>query len=165
MSTRNLGSFPLFLAAGIRDGTGITNTVVAAITPAAILGALFLETEADATGSITFAPLTGQVTVSKSQGRGKYLVTVTSGGAQGPNASTHGISIFAVEGGATVAEKGNRATKLEPAAATVAGEGVCMAVCNLSAVGDTVEVRTRVGVDGNAIVYRDLSLTLQKIDD
>jgi len=154
----------LSIGARVRDGTGITTTVAAAGTPAVVTSAtLFTADQDDTGGAITFSGTTGKFTVATQNGVGKYLVLASFGSVQGVNAKTVLGIIFAVEGGATVAAKGLRATKTEPATAVAGNAGVAMAVVNLSAVGDTVEIRLDSTTNGDTVVTRDLYVQLVKI--
>lgn len=164
-SLESLGSAGKLMSieAVIRDATGITTTVATAGTAVALVGTAFAAGKESSGGSLTWTPASGKVAVAKQSGVGRYLAIFSCGDAIGANSARPSAQIFAVEGGAAVAAKGNLAAKTEPATAARGNLGVCMAVVDLSAVGDTVEIRLDSTTSGNTVLIRDASLQLIKI--
>ena len=98
-------------------------------------------------------------------GCGRYLAIANAANTQGQNAVWHSVQFFAKEAGVAAAAKGVKTRKLEPAAAAQASAGIATAIVDLSAVGDTVELRVDAQTNGNAITFRDLSFDLVKIGE
>ena len=165
LAALNTGGSHNAFRADVSDGAGFAITVAASTTPQAIFNALLTEKKNTTGGGLTFAVGTGVVTVATPAGCGRYLAIASAGNTQGVNASFHTIQFYAKEAGVAAAAKGTKAMKLEPAAAAQASCGVAMAVVDLSAVGDTVELRVGVQTNGNAITFRDLSIDLIKIGE
>jgi hypothetical protein len=149
----------------VSDGTGFAITVAASATPQAVFNALLTEKKNTTGGGITFAAGTGVATVATPAGCGRYLAIASAGNTQGQNSAFHNVQFYAKEGGVAAAAKGIKAQKLEGAAAAQGNCGVAMAVVDLSAVGDTVELRVGVQTNGNAVTFRDLSIDLIKIGE
>jgi len=147
------------------DASGFSTTVTAAATPQVLKNALFAQSVDNTLGGLTFDVATGVVTVAKHQGKGRYAVYGTVGDSIGVNAKRHSIQIFAKEAGVTAAAKGAAAVKTEPAAAARGAVGTAIAIVDLSAVSDTVEIRLGVETDGNAVTVRQASLLLIKIGE
>ena len=161
----NSGGTQLALLAAISDGTGATETVAAAATPQVIADALFTQRFNNTSGGLVWDPATGRATVTEPHGVGKYLVALTAGNTIGQNAAWHELLLMAVQAGAAAAEVDcARARKLEPATAAQGGvPGTVFGVVVLSAVGDYVSPFVAVQTNGNAVVFRELNLMLQKI--
>lgn len=149
----------------VSDGTGFAITVTAAATPQVVKDALLTEKKNTTGGGITYAAATGVFTVATPAGCGRYLAIASAGNTAGVNAKFHTIQFFAKEAGVAAAAKGTKARKVEPATAVQASVGAAMAVVDLSAVGDTVELRIGVETDGNAVTIRDLAIGLVKIGE
>ncbi len=152
------------IAAKIADATGVTITVTTAGTPVALLSATLLTQDQDLTGGgITFAAATGVFTVAKASAVGKYLAIASIGMAKGVNAKVPTAQWFAKEAGVTAAAKGSKATKTEPATAVDGNMGVAIAILNLSAVGDTAEVRLDSTTNADTVLVKQGHLVLVKI--
>ena len=134
-------------------------------TPVAVANALLTEKKNTTGGGLTFAVGTGVITVATPAGCGRYLALANAANTQGQNAAFHSIQFFAKEAGVAAAAKGVKTRKLEPAAAAQASAGIATAIVDLSAVGDTVELRVDAQTNGNAITFRDLSFDLVKIGE
>ena len=166
LAALNTGGNHSAVSVNVSDGTGFAVTVAAAATPQAVFsGTLMLERKNSTGGGITYAPATGVFTVATPAGLGRYLAIASAGNTQGQNAAFHNVQFFARENGVTAAARGIRAQKLEGAAAAQGSCGVALAVVDLVAVGDTVELRVGVQTNGNAITFRDLEIDLIKIGE
>lgn len=149
----------------VNDGTGFAITVTTSGTPLVVKDALLTAKKNTTGGGLTFDAATGVVTVATPAGCGRYLAIAGAANTQGVNAKWHAVQFFAKEAGVAAAAKGTKARKLEPATAAQASCGVAMAVVDLSAVGDTVELRVDVETNGNAVTFRDLAIDLIKIGE
>lgn len=147
------------------DATGFSTTVTAAATPQVVKNALFAQSVDNTNGGLTFDVTTGVVTVAKHQGKGRYAVYGSVGNSAGVNAKRHFIQVYAKEAGVTAAAKGSHAAKTEPATAVQGAVGTALAIVDLSAISDTVELRIGVETDGNAVTIRQASLLLVKIGE
>lgn len=166
LAALNTGGNHSAVSVNVSDGTGFAITVAAAATPQAVFSnTLMLERKNSTGGGITYAPATGVFTVATPAGLGRYLAIASAGNTQGQNAAFHNVQFFAREAGVAAAARGIRAQKLEGAAAAQGNCGVALAVVDLSAVGDTVELRVGVQTNGNAITFRDLEIDLIKIGE
>lgn len=165
-SSSGLGGMGKLNRIGVKlsDATGVTITVTTAGTPVVLASATLMAVDQDdSAGSITFSPTTGVFTVAKQQGIGKYLAIANLGQVRGVNAKKVTGRIFAKENGVAAAAKGALAAKTEPAAAADGALGVVMAVVNLGAVGDTVEVRLDSTTSADTVVVKDCQFELIKI--
>lgn len=165
LAALNTGGTHNALNIEVSDGTGFAITVAAAATPQVIKDALFAQVKNTTGGGITWSAANGVATVAAPHGCGRYLAIAAVGNSAGVNAKFHTVQIFAKEAGVTAAAKGTKARKVEPAAAVQSSCGTAIAVVDLSAVGDTVELRVGVETDGNAVTFRDLSFDLIKIGE
>lgn len=153
-----------FFMAKINDGTGLTVTVAAAATPDVIVSqTLFTEDTNSTNGGLTFDATTGKVTCAKPHGFGKYRVSAVAGDLIGTNSSVLDIELNHTPVGGSAAQFGIGARKTELASATRHGTFQAVGVCTLDAVGETVDVRLRVGTNGHAGTFRDFALVMEKI--
>jgi hypothetical protein len=166
LAALNTGGNHSAVSVNVSDGTGFAITVAAAATPQAVLSSTLLTEKKNSTGGgITFAPATGVFTVATPAGLGRYLAIASAGNTQGQNSAFHNVQFFAREAGVAAAAKGIKAQKLEGAAAAQGNCGVALAIVDLSAIGDTVELRVGVQTNGNAITFRELEIDLIKIGE
>lgn len=165
LAALNTGGNHSAVSINVSDGTGFAITVAAAATPQAIFNALLTEKKNTTGGGIVFAAGTGVATVATPAGCGRYLAIASAANTQGQNSAFHNVQFYAKEAGVSVAAKGVKPQKLEGAAAAQGNCGVAMAIVDLSAVGDTVELRVGVQTNGNAVTFRDLSIDLIKIGE
>lgn len=165
LAALNTGGSHNTLLVDVDDGTGFSITVAASATPQAILNALFTEKKNTTGGGITFAAGTGVATVATPAGCGRYLVLANVGDSIGVNAAFHNVQVYAKENGVTAAAKGAKAHKTEGAAAARGSVGCAHAIVDLSAVGDTCEVRLGVQTNGNAITIRSATFCMVKIGE
>jgi hypothetical protein len=165
LAALNTGGTHNTLLVDVDDGTGFSITVAASATPQAIVNALFTEKKNTTGGGLTFAVGTGVATVATPAGCGKYLVLANIGDSIGVNASFHSVQVFAKEAGVAAAAKGAKALKTEPAAAARGAVGCAYAIVDLSAVGDTCEIRLAVQTNGNAVTIRSASFAMVKIGE
>jgi len=165
LAALNTGGNHNIFQADVSDATGFAITVAASATPQAVFNALLTEKKNNTGGGLTFAAGTGVVTVATPAGCGRYLAMASAGNTQGQNSAFHNVQFYAKEAGVAAAAKGTKAQKLEGAAAAQGNCGVAMAMVDLSAVGDTVELRVGVQTNGNAVTFRDLSIELIKIGE
>jgi hypothetical protein len=165
LAALNTGGSHNTLLVDVDDATGFSITVAASATPQPILNALFTEKKNTTGGGLTFAVGTGVATVATPAGCGRYLVFANVGDSIGVNAAFHNIQVFSKEAGVTAAAKGAKALKTEPAAAARGAVGCAYAIVDLSAVGDTCEVRLGVQANGNAVTIRSASFCMVKIGE
>ena len=149
----------------VSDGTGFAITVAAAATPQAIFNALLTEKKNTTGGGLSYGVGTGVVTVATPAGCGRYLVIANVGDSIGVNSAFHNVQVYAKEGGVAAAAKGAKAHKTEGAAAARGSVGCAHAIVDLSAVGDTCEVRLGVQTNGNAVTIRSASFCMIKIGE
>jgi hypothetical protein len=147
----------------VDNATGFTITVAASATPQVVTDALFTEKKNNTNGGITFAA--GVATVATPAGIGRYAVCASLGDALGVLSTFHFVQVYAKEAGVAAAVKGSKALRTEGAAAVRGSTGVAIAIVDLSAVGDTVEMRLGVQTNGNAILIRSAALELVKIGE
>jgi hypothetical protein len=81
------------------------------------------------------------------------------------NSSFHSVQVYAKEAGVAAAAKGAKALKTEPATAARGAVGCAYAIVDLSAVGDTCEIRLAVQTNGNAVTIRSASFAMVKIGE
>ena len=165
LAALNTGGSHNAFSANVSDTTGFAITVTTSGTPVVIANALLTEKKNTTGGGLVFAVGTGVVTVTTPAGCGRYLAIANAANTQGQNAVWHSVQFFAKEAGVAAAAKGVKTRKLEPAAAAQASAGIATAIVDLSAVGDTVELRVDAQTNGNAITFRDLSFDLVKIGE
>ena len=166
LAALNTGGNHAAVNVNVSDGTGFAITVAASATPQAVFSASLLTEKKNHTGGgITFAAATGVFTVATPAGLGRYLAIASAGNTQGQNAAFHNIQFYARENGVTAAARGIKAQKLEGAAAAQGNCGVALAIVDLQAIGDTVELRVGVQTNGNAITFRELEIDLIKIGE
>jgi len=166
LAALNTGGSHNAVSVNVSDGTGFAITVAAAATPQAVFSnTLMLERKNTTGGGITYAPATGVFTVATPAGCGRYLAIASAANTQGQNSAFHNVQFYAKEAGVSAAARGVKPQKLEGAAAAQGNCGVAIAIVDLSAVGDTVELRVGVQTNGNAITFRDLSIDLIKIGE
>jgi hypothetical protein len=159
----NTGGNHIALHVQCSDGTGFAIAPAAAATPEAIANALFAVDNNNTNGAITFATGTGKATVATQAGIGKYAVIAGVGDSIGQNGKYHTIQVYASEGGAAAAAVGPKAKKEEPATAVRSNVGTVVAFVDLSAVGDTVELRLGVETNADSVTIHDAFMTLVKI--
>lgn len=157
MSSQNLGSFPAVFVAAVNDATGITNTVAAAGTPQELEGALFTQVLNTLPDALTWTPASGELSVTRKQGAGKYLIRFSPSFTIGTNA---GVKIHHIGKNNAVVGVQSRDQEAATAVGTSAGDAV--AVVDLD-VGDVVTVEQDVGTNGHAITTRRATLTAIKI--
>ena len=165
MASFNSGGNHLLCSALLRNDTGIEITVAAAATPQALLGTAFASDEDDDSGGITWTPASGVFTVAAACGIGRYLARACLTDVKGTDAKYFFARIFAKEGGVAAAVRGPQLKRTEPATAVHAPLGVVEAIVDLSAVGDTVELRLGVETNGNDVTVKDCSFVLIKVGE
>ena len=161
----NSGGEHIAFFASCNDGTGFAIAPAAAATPEVIEDALLVEVENTSGGGLTFDVATGKVTVATAAGIGKYLAEASIGDCVGQNGKFSTVQIYAKEAGVTAAATGSRAKKEEPSTAVRSALGASKAIVNLSAVGDTVEMRLGVETNADSVTIHSAHLSLLKIGE
>lgn len=153
-----------FFLAKINDASGVAITVAAAATPDVILSStLFTEDTNNTLGSLTFDNTTGKLSCAKASGFGKYRVSAIVGDMIGTNSGVLDVELYHTPVGGSAAQFGIGARKTELASATRMGGLQAIGVATLDAVGETIDVRLRVGTNGNGGTFRDFALVVEKI--
>jgi hypothetical protein len=147
----------------VDNATGFTITVAASATPQVVTDALFTEKKNSTNGGITYAA--GVATVATPAGFGRYLVSATASDALGILSTFHFVQVYAKEAGVNAAAKGSKSLRTEGGTAVRGSTGCAVAIVDLSAIGDTVEMRLGVQTNGNAILIRSASLQMIKIGE
>jgi len=162
----NSGGNIAALLVSASDATGFAIAPAAAATPEVIKSTTLLTSDDNNTnGGITFAASTGVATVATTAGIGKYLVLASVGDCVGQNGKFSTVQVYAKEAGVTAAAVGAKAKKEEPSTAVRSALGTAVAVVNLSAIGDTVEMRLGVETNADSVTIHDASLCLIKIGE
>ena len=156
------GGSPIVVAVQAQDGTGFAITTATAGTPVIVKNALFAEVQNTSNGGLTFDVATGVVTVASPAGIGKYRVDAIVSDAIGVSGKGSILNIFASEAGASAAAVGTKARFDEATAVRDTG-GACIAFVDLSAEGDTVELRNDQETNGDATTFHGITLVLTKI--
>jgi len=159
----NTGGNHVALLVKASDATGFAIAPAAAATPEAIKDTKFASDVNNTGGALTFDASTGLVTVATPAGIGKYAVIAGVGDSVGQNAKFHTIQVYAKQGGVAAAAIGPKAKKEEPATAVRSNVGMVVAFADLSATGDTVEVRLGVETNADSITIHDAFMALVKI--
>jgi hypothetical protein len=166
MSAVNPDISPISFEAGLNDraGSGLAITVAAAATPEVVLGSAFAERSNNSGGGLVWDAAAGTLTVALKQAEGRYDLEAVAGDIIGTNAAVLDLGIFKDPAGSDpAAVVGNESRKTELASAARNGIAPAVARGVSLEVGDVVSLRLRVGTNGHAGTFRQLSLAARKV--
>lgn len=155
---------PGFISTRLTEGQTVTITVAVAGTPVVLADTTKLIVVQDKLGGgITYTPSTGLFAVATQNGTGLYRAECFVGNMKGINSKVPTMQWFAKENGVAAAAKGSKVTKTEPAAAVEGPCGVVVGFLNLSAIGDTAEIRCDSTSNGDTLVFKGCKVILTKV--